>query len=282
MKNQTSFASLALACVVLALAGCAATGSTVEAANKAQAGSPDKEQVSFPAVDSAWLKGGTFVDVEQLRRIGRGMTKNQVRELISYPHFSEGPFGPNAWDYVFNLRTGRGDEFATCQYKVVFKDGVSNAMYWKDPACADYLAPRVTEVVRPAPATATQRFKLAADALFAFDRSGANDILPEGRRQLDALAEQLKGQYKRFDTVTVIGHTDRLGGDAYNQALSIARAATVRDYLVARGLPQNALRSFGVGKTQPVKQCADSLPRSELVACLQPNRRVELEIAGEQ
>jgi outer membrane protein OmpA-like peptidoglycan-associated protein len=107
-------------------------------------------------------------------------------------------------------------------------------------------------------------------------------MLPEGRKQLDELAAQLKGQYKRFDTVTVIGHTDRLGSDSYNQALSIARAATVRDYLISRGLPQSTLRAFGVGKTQPLAQCADSLPRDQLIACLQPNRRVELEVTGER
>ena len=48
---------------------------------------------------------------EQLRRIAPGMTKNQVRELISYPHFSEGLFGPREWNYIFNFRTGKGAEF---------------------------------------------------------------------------------------------------------------------------------------------------------------------------
>jgi outer membrane protein OmpA-like peptidoglycan-associated protein len=280
MNKQNTIHSLALIALVAMLGGCASSAKSPSQTADASAAS---ESVSFPDAGSAWLKGGAFIDVEQLRRIGRGMTKNQVRELISYPHFSEGLFGPKEWDYLFNFRTGRGDEFVTCQYKVVYKDGVSDAMYWKDPACAGYLQPKVSEVVRPvAAAAAPQRFKVAADALFAFDKSGTADMLPEGRKQLDALAAQLKGQYKRFDTVTVIGHTDRLGGDSYNQALSIARAATVRDYLISRGLPQSTLRAFGVGKTQPLAQCADSLPRDQLIACLQPNRRVELEVTGER
>jgi len=226
---------------------------------------------------------GTFVNVEQLRRVGRGMTKNQVRELISYPHFSEGLFGPKEWDYLFNFRTGRGDEFVTCQYKVVYKDGLSDAMYWKDPTCAGYISAKA-DVAAPVPAAATapQRFKLAADALFAFDKSGMADMSAGGRTQLDQLAVQLKGQYKRFDSITVIGHTDRLGSDTYNQALSAARAATVRDYLIAQGLPRSALRAFGVGKTQPVVSCADGGQRAQLIACLQPNRRVELEVSGER
>lgn len=280
MNKQNTFQSLALVALVAMLGGCASGAKSPEQTATATAAG---ESVRFPDADSAWLKGGTFVDVAQLRRIGRGMTKNQVRELVSYPHFSEGLFGPKEWDYLFNFRTGRGDEFVTCQYKVVYKDGVSDAMYWKDPACAGYLQPQVSEVVRPlAAAAAPQRFKVAADALFAFDKSGAADMLPEGRKQLDELAAQLKGQYKRLDTVTVIGHTDRLGSDSYNQTLSIARAATVRDYLISRGLPQSALRAFGVGKTQPLVECTDSPQRTSLIACLQPNRRVELEITGER
>lgn len=280
MNKQNTLQSLALVTLVAMLGGCASGAKSPEQAATASAAG---ESVRFPDAGSAWLKGGTFVDVAQLRRIGRGMTKNQVRELISYPHFSEGLFGPKEWDYLFNFRTGRGDEFVTCQYKVVYKDGVSDAMYWKDPACAGYLQPKVSEVVRPvAAAAAPQRFKVAADALFAFDKSGTADMLPEGRKQLDELAAQLKGQYKRLDTVTVIGHTDRLGSDSYNQTLSIARAATVRDYLISRGLPQSALRAFGVGKSQPLVECADSPQRTSLIACLQPNRRVELEITGER
>jgi OmpA-OmpF porin, OOP family len=151
-KQQTiqSFALTAWALAsALALTGCGATGSTVSTSNVAHGTSAEKQDVSFPDADGAWLKGGTFIDVEQLRRIGRGMTKNQVRELISYPHFGEGLFGPREWDYLFNFRTGKGDEFVTCHYKLVFKDGLSDAMYWKDPACADYWKPKVTEVVRP-------------------------------------------------------------------------------------------------------------------------------------
>jgi len=263
------------------LAACGSTGSKVEATNVAHGAPAEKVEVRFPEPGSAWLKGGAFVDVEQLRRIGRGMTKNQVRGLISHPHFGEGLFGPTEWDYLFNFRTGKGDEFVTCQYKVVFKDGVSDQFYWREPACADYLKPKVAEVVR-APAAAPERFQLGADALFAFDKSGPGDILPEGRRQLDELAVKLKGAYKRLDSITIVGHTDRLGSEAYNQRLSMARAATVRDYLAARGLPQGALRAHGVGEAQPAVQCADSQPRAALIACLQPNRRVELEVRGER
>lgn len=269
--------------VVGLLAGCAST--TVSSTNQAESAGAAKADVSFPDPGSAWLKGGTFVDVEQLRRIGAGMTKNQTRELIGAPHFSEGLWGSTVWNYVFNFRIGAGDAFVTCQYQVVFSSGVSSAFYWKEPACADYLKPRVSEVVRSVsavPLSTPERFKVGADALFVFDKAGREDILPEGRKQLDALVTQIQGKYKRLDNVTVVGHTDRLGADSYNLALSIARAATVRDYLVGRGLSQNVIRSMGVGKTQPLVQCADVSVRSELITCLQPNRRVEIDVQGER
>lgn len=274
----------ALTAVVCTLGGCASTSSTVSTTDAAYGASQERQDISFPDAGSAWLKGGAFVDVEQLRRIGRGMNKNQVRSLVGYPHFSEGLFGPKAWDYLFDFRTGKGDEFVTCQYKVVFKDGLSDAMFWKDQACADYLKPAAGDVAQPVTPAAMQapprRFRLGADALFAFDRSAQADILPEGRRQLDALAAELKDKYPRIDNVTVVGHTDRLGSDSHNQALSLARAAAVRDHLIERGLPARSIRAFGVGKTQPVTQCSDSLKRDALIACLQPNRRVEIDVTG--
>ena len=282
--NFAALSKSAVAATALALlAACGSTGTTtVSTPNVAHGASGERQDVRFPDPGRAWLRGGTFVDVEQLRRIGRGMTKNQVRELIGAPHFSEGFFGVTEWDYLFNFRTGKGDEFVGCQYKVTYKDGVSDRFFWREPVCADRLSPRLTEVVRPATATVPERFQLGADALFAFDKSGTGDMLPDGRRQLDELVSQLQGAYKRLDTVTITGHTDRLGDVAYNQRLSVARAATVRDYLMARGLPQSALRAHGVGASQPVKQCDDGLSRQALIACLQPNQRVDLEVVGER
>lgn len=250
--------------------------------------------VCFPDQSKAWLKNGTFVNVESLRRMNVGMNEDQVRELISYPHFNEGFFHPSAWNYVFNFRTGAGKEFMTCQYQVQYKDGLTANMFWSKPACADILSPKVAEVLRPvmvaSPPVSTsmavmqspERLRLASDALFAFDKSGSNDILADGKTQLDKLVAGLKNQYGRIDLVTVTGHTDRLGSDVYNQALSTARAATVRDYLIGKGLPQTSLRSYGAGKLQPVAQCDDKLGRADLIKCLQPNRRVDIEIIGEK
>lgn len=235
------------------------------------------DEIQWPDPDSASWKKGTFPNVEQLRRMGPGMTKDQVRFQLNVPHFSEGIFGSSQWNYLFHFRSGKGDEYETCQYQVVFKDGVSDSLHWRNPACTEHLAQKVVKAPVPA-----ERFRLSADALFAFDKSGKDDLLPNGMKTLEQFATTLNAEYKRLDKVTVIGHTDRLGSDEYNQHLSVARAATVRDYLIAHGVRASVVQAHGAGKSQPVVQCSDSLPRADLLACLQSNRRVELEVTGER
>lgn len=297
--NIASVAIKLVAISAAALLTACATGQAPTASNAAKNDNECRQQVGqstdgkaievcFPDQSKAWLKNGTFVNVESLRRMNVGMNEDQVRELISYPHFNEGFFHPSVWNYVFNFRTGAGAAFMTCQYQVQYKDGLSANMFWNKPGCADVLAPKVAEVVRPvvvagpSVTVSPERFRLSGDAVFAFDKSGSNDILAGGQAQLDKLVAGLKSQYGRIDLVSVTGHTDRLGSDVYNQALSTARAATVRDYLIAKGMPQTAVRSYGAGKLQPVVQCDDKLGRAELIKCLQPNRRVDIEIMGEK
>jgi OOP family OmpA-OmpF porin len=78
------------------------------------------------------------------------------------------------------------------------------------------------------------------------------------------------------------GHTDRIGSEAYNQALSERRVASVRNYLVQNGIPANEVRAVGYGETRPVttlQQCQGQ-SGAALLACLQPDRRVEVEVSG--
>ena len=64
------------------------------------------------------------------------------------------------------------------------------------------------------------------NALFAFAKYEHGDILAEGRKELTAIAEQLKAAENA--SITVAGHTDRIGSDSDNQLLSQRRARTVR------------------------------------------------------
>jgi OOP family OmpA-OmpF porin len=115
--------------------------------------------------------------------------------------------------------------------------------------------------------------------LFGFDKS---TISADGRQQLDAFATQLKTLHYEF--VTVTGHTDRLGNHVYNVRLSERRAQVVGAYLSeVAGISADKLLVRGQNGANPVTQpgaCAGTKATKALIACLQPDRRVDLEVTG--
>lgn len=126
-------------------------------------------------------------------------------------------------------------------------------------------------------AAAPRRVSFSADSLFSFD---ASVIRPEGKAALDTFARQLAST--RFDVVTVQGHTDRLGSTSYNQRLSGRRAESVKSYLVTSGgLDPARISAVGKGSAEPVTRpgdCKGSKRSDKLIACLQRDRRVEVEV----
>lgn len=127
----------------------------------------------------------------------------------------------------------------------------------------------------PAPPPLAANQKLSSDSLFAFGKSSLADISDEGRTELDALAAGLNA--RPFEMVHVIGHSDRIGNDKANIDLSTRRAAAVRAYLVEKGVSGDKITAVGRGSVEPVVECNDK-DRQALIACLAPNRRVEIKI----
>jgi outer membrane protein OmpA-like peptidoglycan-associated protein len=284
LQAKTPFTVLCLA--ALLAGGCASPSYTITPEMQARAAAenpPPPKDEDFPALNSAKWQQGAFPSLEALRNMRTGLGKDQVRELLSFPHFSEGLGGVREWNYIFHFRTGAGPEYITCQYMVRFNaDVLTNGMYWKGPGCADLLRPPAARPVAAVqPAIAPAKTTLGADGLFRFDGRSLADLLPEGRRKLDALASDIKGSVKSVDTIRVTGYTDRLGSSAYNQALSLARANTVRDYLVQAGVPAQSMQVQGKGESEPKVQCAQTR-RAELIDCLAPNRRVEIEVFAQR
>jgi outer membrane protein OmpA-like peptidoglycan-associated protein len=145
------------------------------------------------------------------------------------------------------------------------------------------VAPPVAAPVTPPPViqvVTKETFVLLADALFVFDKSNRTDILPGGVERLSVVVNRLKS-YQSIQTVSVIGHTDRLGSDEYNDTLSASRAATVKEYMESLGIKAASVTARGVGKRDPVtKDCSARLSREQLIQCLQPDRRVTIEVTG--
>lgn len=157
------------------------------------------------------------------------------------------------------------------------------------------VAPEPVRAVVPAPVTmqapppppvpvapavvVPKRVSLSAESLFGFD---ADTVKPEGRMALDQFARDLAGT--TYGSVRVQGHTDRLGSEAYNQRLSEQRAAAVKSHLVRAGkLDASKISAIGMGETQPVTQpedCQGNQRTPALVVCLQPDRRVDVEVTG--
>ncbi len=148
------------------------------------------------------------------------------------------------------------------------------------PAAAPAPAPKVAAAPAPKPAPpkpVVQKFSLSADTLFDFDKA---IIKTEGMKKLDDLVAALKGS--QYDAVAAIGHTDRLGAVDYNQKLSERRAEAVKKYLADKGLDAGKISASGKGKSQPVTKAADCKGKAgrALHACLQPDRRVDIEVSG--
>jgi OOP family OmpA-OmpF porin len=134
------------------------------------------------------------------------------------------------------------------------------------------------EAPKAAPAPAAKKVTLAADALFDFDKAV---LRPEGKAKFDQLINDIKGI--KLEVIIAVGHADRIGKDAYNQKLSERRAAAVKDYLVSKGVEANRVYAEGKGEKQPVTagKCGKSDVKSKkLIECLQPDRRVEIEVIG--
>ena len=127
--------------------------------------------------------------------------------------------------------------------------------------------PVVAPVAPPAPPAAT-KVTYAADAFFDFNKSV---IKPEGKAKLDDLVGKIKDI--NLEVIIAVGHTDAVGGDAYNQKLSIRRSEAVKAYLVSKGIEKNRVYTEGKGEKQPVADNKTSEGRAK-------NRRVEIEVVG--
>ncbi|MRS13679.1 porin OmpA [Enterobacteriaceae bacterium RIT691] len=140
-------------------------------------------------------------------------------------------------------------------------------------------APVVAPAPAPAPEVTTKHFTLKSDVLFNFNKA---TLKPEGQQALDQLYTQLSNMDPKDGSAVVLGYTDRIGSESYNQKLSEKRAQSVVDYLVSKGIPANKISPRGMGEANPVtgNTCDNVKARNALIDCLAPDRRVEIEVKG--
>lgn len=111
---------------------------------------------------------------------------------------------------------------------------------------------------------------------FGFGRSA---LSAQGKKMLNVLASNIKARGDDVVGVRIIGFADRIGNAAANEKLSKRRADRVRRYLVSKGIMNaQVLETRWFGDSVTTTLCPNTMPKKLLVQCLQPDRRVEIEI----
>jgi len=166
---------------------------------------------------------------------------------------------------VGKLRTGR-TENSSVDYNPWIGSINAGLSYRFGQGAAPVVAPEVVS-----------NFNLASDVTFAF---GKANLKPQAKATLDGIYGEI-AQVNNAN-VAVAGYTDRIGKDAPNVKLSQRRADSVANYLVAKGVPAQNISAVGHGKANPVtgSTCDAVKGRKALIACLAPDRRVEIAVNG--
>lgn len=123
-----------------------------------------------------------------------------------------------------------------------------------------------------------ERMTLQAEVLFGFDKDNLKD---EGKRILDIEVVEKMRAHPEVELVLITGHTDFIGSDNYNQNLSERRANQVKKYIASQGIEESRLHAVGKGEKEPVADCK-GVRGKKLIDCLQPNRRVVVEIEAQR
>jgi OOP family OmpA-OmpF porin len=199
----------------------------------------------------------------------------QVDARYKYSWISDKFFFDTAGDWYFNL--GIGYHFG--------KPPAPPAPRVAPPPPAPVVvppAPKPPPPPPPPPQPVTRKFDLSADALFAF---GSSTLTADGKRRIDEVRTALQQAGIAGGDILITGHTDPIGSEAYNQKLSERRAEAVAAYLKSTGSTAT-IRTAGAGESQlriteaDCKAKGQARTRAALIACLAPDRRVEITGTG--
>lgn len=158
-------------------------------------------------------------------------------------------------------------------------DSIAGCDGYTEPVARSTAQPQVASTAPEATLAAVEpvvkTYTLETEALFDFDKAV---LRPQARESLNELADRIQAR-SDVANISVTGYTDRLGPAAYNLTLSRERAAAVSDYLHRRtGIASDKFVVRGRGESKPLSACDTVRGEAALIDCLQPNRRVEIDI----
>lgn len=226
------------------------------------------------------IQGFSFLDIgaSRIDAVGRVYNLNNIDDFNGNYAGVDGGLTIAGGANAAALRNENGVNvvFVSTSRGLEFNLGFSSVIMKISPREVVAAAPAPAPV--PAPVEVPVKVRFATDELFDFNKA----VLKPGssRYQLDEFAARLKTL--SYDSISIVGYTDRLGSDGYNNHLSRVRAEVVRNYLVTKGVDSEKTRIEGRGKADPItgNTCQGSERTDALIACLQPDRRVEVQVNG--
>lgn len=120
---------------------------------------------------------------------------------------------------------------------------------------------------------------IKADGLFYFGRSDIAGIIPPGTEVLKTFVRDIQTEFQSIELVQLKAHTDRIGSDEKNLALSYQRAELIKNLLIEFGLKTASFELSGVGAGEPIVVCKGGNIQTT-IQCLAPNRRFEIQVTG--
>jgi outer membrane protein OmpA-like peptidoglycan-associated protein len=204
----------------------------------------------------------TAVNTAALERLKIGMSEKDVVDLLANPAART---ESGMWQYV--ARNAQGPYVATLLFNTEQRLWIGAT----DRAPLNTL--RTSPAAMHSDAALPAIITLSAKELFAF----GSDVLTLPQPKLDAIAAAMRAQRDPASVLVVNGYTDRLGGRTANDALSQRRAQAVRGYLVHQHVAADRIEAVGKGASNAIVACTGIMPRTALIQCLAPNRRVEIE-----